>query len=258
MTSFGDMLKAWRMTRRLSQLDLSCEAIVSARHISFLETGRSRPSRDMVLHLSEVLAVPRSARNEFLSAAGFAPIYAAGTSNSEAMQPVKAAMSRLLDRHEPYPAVVISGLWRLLELNRPARHLFALAGLAQGDSLLEAIVDSGWGPGVLENWGEVGHHALLRLRMESLHAGGIAELDEAAARLAADPVIAAWRPSGPLPPVVPTIYRMGDQRLSLFSTIAKFSTAEDIVVADMHIELMFPADEEARLALEALNDQPSM
>ena len=115
------------------------------------------------------------------------------------------------------------------------------------------MAEPGWGPGVVENWGEVGHHAMVRLRAESLQAGGIAALDEAAARLAADPVIAAWRPEGPLPPVVATIYRAGDLRLSLFSTIAQFRSAEDIAVADLHIELMFPADEPARQALEALD-----
>lgn len=252
MTPFGEMLKSWRETRRLSQLALACEASVSARHISFLETGRSRPSRDMILRLSEVLAVPRAARNGFLCAAGFAPIYGAERPDSDALQPVLAALSRLLDRHEPYPGVVLDGLWRLRDLNRPARHLFALAGLAEGDSLLDALADPGWGRGVVENWGEVGHHTMLRLRMESLHAGGVTELNETASRLASDPLVAAWRPEGPLPPIVPTIYQVGDLRLSLFSTIAQFGSAEDIAVADLHIELMFPADEAARRALEAL------
>jgi transcriptional regulator with XRE-family HTH domain len=253
MARFGEMLKSWRETRRLSQLQLACEASVSARHISFLETGRSRPSRDMVLHLSEVLAVPRPSRNGLLAAAGFAPVYAAEPPDSDVLQPVLAAMSRLLVQHEPYPGVILDGLWCLRDLNRSARRLFGLAGLGPGDSLLDAMAEPDWGTGVVENWGEVGHHAMVRLRAESLQAGGIAALDEAAARLAADPVVAAWKPDEPLPPVVPTIYRAGDLRLSLFSTIAQFRGAEDIAVADLHIELMFPADEAARQALEALD-----
>ncbi|MFN3225665.1 MAG: helix-turn-helix domain-containing protein [Hyphomicrobiales bacterium] len=253
MNRFGEMLKSWRETRGLSQLQLACDASVSARHISFLETGRSRPSRDMVLHLSEVLAVPRTARNGLLAASGFAPVYAAEPPDSDGLQPVLAAMSRLLDRHEPYPGVILDGLWRLRDLNRSAHRLFGLAGLGPADSLLDAMAKPGWGPGVVENWGEVGHHAMVRLRAESLHAGGIAELDAAAARLAADPVVAAWKLEEPLPPVVPTIYRARDLRLSLFSTIAQFRSAEDIAVADLHIELMFPADAAAQQALDALD-----
>lgn len=255
MEKFGAKLKDWRLMRRLSQFNLANEASISARHISFLETGRARPSRDMVLHLAEVLQVPRAARNQLLGAAGFAPVHVCEKPDSAALRPILDATARLLERYEPYPAAVFDGLWHVVDLNASARRLFELAGLSRGDSLLNAMVEPGWGASIVENWGEVGHHAMLRLRMESTHLGGVAELDEAAAHLSADPIIAAWRPNNPLPPVVRTIYRVEDLHLEMFSTISQFRSAEDIAVAEMHIELMFPISEESRLTLEALADR---
>lgn len=252
LAQFGSLLKGWRSTRGLSQLQLAGLADVSARHISFLETGRARPSRDMVLHLSEVLDVPRPERNRLLYGAGFAALYRQEAPDSALLKPINDAITHLLSRHDPYPAIVLDGLWRLRHLNTAARALLKVAGLSEGDSLLKAICDPDWGPSIIENWGEVGHHTMVRLRSESLQAGGVSELDEAVARLAADPAIAAWRPTGPLPPVIPTIYRAGGLRLGLFSTFSQFRTAEDIVVADLNIELMFPADEETRGTLNAL------
>lgn len=250
MTTFADGLKHWRNTRRLSQLGLAVAAGVSSRHISFLETGRAGPSREMVLHLAQALEVPRAARNGLLGAAGFAPVYGRQPLDSDAMAPVRAAMLRTISRHDPYPAVVLDQVWRLVALNRSATWLMGILGLGEGDSLLDFAADPQRAAGLIVNWGEVGHHTLLRLRNESLHAGGIAALDRAAERLAQDPAVAAWRPTGPLPPVIPARLRVGDVELSLFSTLAQFGSAEDIALADMQIELMFPADEASRALLE--------
>jgi transcriptional regulator with XRE-family HTH domain len=114
----GSMLRDWRRRRRLSQLDLALEAGVSARHLSFLETGRSKPSREMVLHLADQLDVPLRDRNQLLLAAGFAPAYAERHIDAPELAPVREALDRVLTGHEPYPAAVVDRLWNLVAGNR--------------------------------------------------------------------------------------------------------------------------------------------
>ena len=114
----GTLLKDWRRRRRLSQLDLALEAGVSARHLSFVETGRSKPSREMVLHLAEQLDVPLRDRNHMLLAAGFAPAYEERAIDAPEMAPVREALDRVLAGHEPYPAVVVDRWWNLVAANR--------------------------------------------------------------------------------------------------------------------------------------------
>lgn len=258
MRDFPAALKGWRHARRLSQLQLSVEAGVSARHLAFLETGRSRPSRGMVLRLAEVLSLPRAEANGLLGAAGFAVQYPALPLDAAGMAAVRAAMGWTIRRHAPYPALILDRLWRIVALNGPAGRLFGPAGFREGSSLLDAMADLSVFSVLIENWEEVGHHTLLRLRAESARAGGVPELDVAAAVLAAEPRIAGFQAKGPARAVVPTIYRMGDVRLALFSTYAQFGAAEEVALADMKIELMFPADAEAEAVLLALGarDRP--
>lgn len=252
MQDFPQMLRHWRGQRRLSQLALADEAAVSARHVSFLESGRSRPSREMVVKLSDVLDLPRPARNDILQAAGFAPLYRQSGLEDAALAPVRAALDRVMARHDPYPAVLMDRDWRIVELNACAARLFGMAELGAGDSAL-AVLDLPGGPGsVIENWGEVGHHMLIRLKAESRLAGGIDTLDRAAHRLMQDPDVAAYTPDGSLPPVIPTIYRAEGLRLSLFSSFLQIGGAEDIALTDLRVELMFPADEPSAGVLEAM------
>lgn len=252
MQDFPAILRHWRGQRRLSQLALAAEAGVSARHVSFLESGRARPSREMVLRLSDALEMPRAARNEILGAAGFADLYPQSRLDGAALAPVRLALDRIMARHDPYPAVLIDREWTLVSLNAAATRLFGAAGLRQGDSAL-AMLDLPGGPvSVIENWGEVGHHMQQRLRAESRAAGGIDRLDRAAARLARDPEVAGYRPVGPLPPVIPTIYRAGRVRLSLFSSFLQIGGAEDIALTDLRLELMFPMDADSAAVLEAM------
>jgi hypothetical protein len=206
----------------------------------------------MVLRLAEVLAVPRADRNALLAAAGFASRFPQLALDAAEMEPVRAAMDWTIRRHEPYPAAVMDRLWRIVALNGPARMLFAPLGLSEGASLLEAVRADAPAR-FIENWGEVGHHMMTRLRMESARSGGIAELDSTAAHLARDPAVADRAAPDRPSPVLPTIYRAGDLRLSLFSTYAEFGTAEEIALAEMKIELMFPADEATASALCALS-----
>jgi transcriptional regulator with XRE-family HTH domain len=252
MQDFPTALRGWRRTRRLSQLQLASEAEVSPRHLAFLETGRARPSRQMVLRLADVLTLPRGEQNGFLAAAGFAPQFPVLPLAAEEMAQVRQAMGWMIDRHAPYPALILDRLWRIIALNPPARQLFGPVGLAEGTSLLAALADLTLFANLIENWVEVGHHTALRLKAESARAGGIADLDRAAAVLAADPGIAAFRPKATGRAVLPTVYRMGDTRLAMISTYAHFGAAEEVALSDMKIELMFPADTETAALLLAL------
>lgn len=238
MTQFSQTLKTWRNARRYSQLELACEAGVSSKHLSFLETGRASPSREMVARLGDALALPLAARNQLLAHAGFAARYGQRNWDTEEMAPVRAAVDYTLTQHAPYPAFAIDRLWRVLQTNAPAERLFGMMGITQGASLIEVILNEDVQL-LIENWPEVAHHSALRLRTESAAQGGIKELETAADALASTPLAQTQSAS----PVVPTIYRVGDLRLSLFSTIAQFGTPEDLTLDDLKIELFFPTDQ---------------
>ena len=252
MEDFAAVIRGWRRKRHLSQLDLALSAEVSARHISFLESRRAKPSRQMVLRLAEVLEMPRRDRNMLLTSAGFASHYPSLPLDDAAMAQVRAAMEWMISRHAPYPALVMDRLWRLVAINAPAALLMGSLSIREGDSLLDVLCAPDGLRRHIENWPEIGYHTMTRLRMESARAGGIAALDRAAQHLAGLPEIANWRPPPQLPAVVPAIYRAGDLRLSLFSTFAQFSTAEDVALAEMKIEMMFPADPATESLLKAL------
>ena len=247
MTQFPQTLKTWRKARHFSQLDLALEADVSARHISFLETGRARPSRDMIARLGDAMQLPLATRNQMLTHAGFAPRYRSRDWNAAEMAPIRAALAHTLHSHAPYPAFAVNRLWKVLHMNRPAQSLFGLLGVSEGSSLLD-LVTSEVLPAMIENWPRVAQHSAQRLRTESAAQGGVPELDAAADHLAKTPAPDAE----PLGPVVPTIYTAGPLRLSLFSTIAQFGTPEDITLDDLKIELFFPADAETEAALRSL------
>jgi len=244
-------MKDWRQRRRMSQLDLGLAANVSARHIAFLETGRARPSRSMVLQLSEALQMPRQSRNDMLQAAGFASAYRASALTDEAMVAARAAVDWTLQRHNPYPAFAIDRWFTLVAANPAAQRLFIGAGvtLGPGDSLLDAMSVGGPLRQVIVNWPDVARQVAARLKTESLHLGGDSVLDAAAASLRADVPSVHPAEAGPLPAFVPTDIRFGDTVLSLLSIVAQFGTAEDMTITDLRIELMFPANEATRAAL---------
>jgi len=249
--SFGTLMRHWRNERRMSQLDLALAADVSARHISFLETGRARPSRKMVVALSETLDVPRATRNVLLTAAGFAQAYRARDLDDDDMTAVRQAMDWMLERHCPYPAIAFDRHWRLVQVNAVSDALLASLDLGIGDSMLDAFLRDGAFAQALENAEDVARHMIVRLRTESAHVGGDAVLDEAISRLAARLGDRAPASHDAMPAVIPARFRVGDVVLSLFSTIAQFGSTEDIALADLKIELMFPADSATREALLA-------
>ncbi|MEL6452198.1 MAG: helix-turn-helix transcriptional regulator [Pseudomonadota bacterium] len=247
MSDFPGTLRTWRKARRLSQLDLAGEAEVSSRHISFLEQGRARPSREMVARLSDALALPLDARNQMLTHAGFAARYPARAWDAADMARVRAAVDHMLARHAPYPALAVDRLWTVQAMNGPAAALFGSVGLVTGGSMLDLMV-SDVAPQVIENWPDVAHHACMRLRTESAAQGGVPALDRVADHLGRVP-----GPRGDATqPVIPTILRVGDQRLSIFATLAQFGTPEDVTLDDLKVELYFPSDAATEAALRQM------
>lgn len=249
--SFGALLKDWRGQRRMSQLDLGLAANVSARHISFLETGRAKPSQSMVLSLAETLEVPLAIRNVLLTAAGFAQAYTARSLDDDEMAYVRAAMDWMLERHVPFPAIALDRHWRIVRLNTVSATLLSAMDLAEGDSLLDALINGGPFADALENHEEIARHMVSRLRTESAHLGGDDVLDRAAAVMASALRDDAPVPEGHLPAIIPARYRTNGVVLSFFSTISQFGSTGDIALADLKIELMFPADDFTREVLTA-------
>lgn len=249
MEPFGNLLKHWRQRRRYSQLELAIAANVSSRHISFLETGRSRPSRTMVLQLSDVMDVPRGERNTLLASAGFSAAYAARDDDSSDLRFVHEAIGWTLQRHDPYPAIAFDRHWRVVQMNRCATALLGRLGVAAGDSLLDAFLSPGPLRDALVNWHEIAREMRTRLRTESRHYGGDPVLEAAIDQFDALNTDDRDESRAPYPAVIPVVFRAGPHDLSFFSTIAQFGSAEDIALADLKIEMMFPADEATRRAL---------
>ncbi|MDA0160244.1 helix-turn-helix transcriptional regulator [Solirubrobacter ginsenosidimutans] len=243
MSQIGPLLKTWRTKRRLSQLDLALEAGVSTRHLSFVETGRSRPSEQMVVHLAEQLDVPLRERNRMLLAAGYAPIYSQRPLNE--LGPVKDALDQLLKSHEPFPAIVVDRAWNVVAANAAIPMLTAGAA----PHLLEPPINAlrlslhpdGMAPRIV-NLGEWRAHLLRDLEAQ-VAASNDDELTQLLEELQALP-----GPEGePAPHEVFVPLRItspGGGELRFLSTRTTFATAVDVTVSELAIESFFPADAE--------------
>ncbi len=248
--AIGDHLREWRQRRRLSQLDLALEAEISTKHLSFLETGRAQPSRDMVLRLAERLDVPLRERNVLLVSAGYAPVFPQRTLDDPALQQARKAVDLVLKGHEPYPALVVDRHWTLVAHNAAVPRLLAGAApkLMQPpvNVLRLSLHPEGLAPRI-ENLAEWRAHLLARLRQQ---------ID-----VTADPVLtklfdelAAYPAPGGAKAgranvqqeyagvVVPLRFRTEAGTLSFFSTTTIFGTPVDVTLAELAIESFFPAD----------------
>jgi transcriptional regulator with XRE-family HTH domain len=247
MRPVGQLLREWRQRRRMSQLELALEAAVSTRHLSFLETGRSKPSREMVLHLADQLEVPLRERNYLLLAAGYAPVYSETALDSPQMAAVREAVRQVLGGHEPYPAVVVDRGWNLVDANRSVA-LFTddvpAELLAPPTNVLRlSLHPDGLAPRIL-NLGEWRTHLLDRLRRQIVLTADCelaALYDEVRAYPCGRPEPEIELP-GPGAVVVPLRIRHGDRELAFLSTVATFGTPLDVTVAELVIESFFPAD----------------
>ena len=254
---FGAHLRAWRARRRTSQLDLALAADVSARHVSFLETGRARPSRAMVLRLAAELDVPHEARNRWLDAAGLAPAYQRRAADAEEMRAAHAAVAWMVDRHDPYPGFALDRHWRIARANRAALRLLGGFGIEEGDSLLDALLNLPALQAAIANLDEVAAHTRARLAAQARHYGDDLVLQaalEALDSFARAPGAELHAEPEPTGAFVPVRYRAGGTELSFFSALAQFHTAQDVGLAELAVELMFPADEATRLALVAAEE----
>lgn len=257
----GELLRQWRELRRLSQLEFSIQADISTRHLSFVETGRSNPSRDMVLHLAEELQVPLRERNHLLLAAGFAPVYSETALDSPQLTAVRAAVRQVLTGHQPYPAVVVDRGWNLIDANAGAG-LFTeglpLDLLAPPMNVLRASLSpDGMAPRII-NLGEWRSHLLGRLRRQvALTADpGVSALLTELEGFPCDQPEPEYELPGPGEIVVPLRLRHGDGELAFFSTVTTFGTPLDITVAELVIEAFYPADQATTAVLRALPDTP--
>jgi transcriptional regulator with XRE-family HTH domain len=254
MNGFGELLKQWRATRRVSQLALAHEAEVSARHISFLETGRARPSREMVLVLASALDIPLRERNGMLAAAGFAAVYAESEGASPSWAPVRRAIDAILQRQEPCPAVVMNRQWDVVRSNEAATRFFGwlLGAVDEPPNVLRMMFHPERLRPWVANWDEVAPALIRRVHREAL--AGV--LDEPTRALLAEIltwVPPRWRmldPDAPLSPLVPVHFRKDGVSLRFFSTVTTLGTPQDITLQELRIECFFPEDEqtEARMA----------
>jgi transcriptional regulator with XRE-family HTH domain len=252
---FGLALKAARAGRRVSQLALALEAGVSARHLSFLESGRAMPSREMVLMLAEAMALPLAQRNRLLHAAGFAGVYPASPLSSEAVAPFRAILAQMMENHAPAPALLCDRHWNVLEASASAAALLAplLAGgspgLAGPPNVFRLMACHPRAGELIVNLAEVLHESLERLVLEQCQAGDDPALADLIALVRAAVARQPWRPPARArSPVVPVRFRDGDNVLSFLSVVAQCGTSEDVTVRDLRLELLFPADDVTRRA----------
>jgi transcriptional regulator with XRE-family HTH domain len=255
----GDLLREWRQRRRMSQLDLSLEADISTKHLSFLETGRSQPSRDMVLLLAEQLEIPLRERNVLLVAAGFAPIFAERRLEDPALQAARKAVDLVLAGHEPYPALAVDRHWTLIAANGAVGRLIggADASLLQPpvNVLRLSLHPKGLAPRIA-NLPEWRAHLLARLRRQ-IEVSADPVLTELLQELGAYPAPGAAR-SRPANEreyagvLVPLQFTTEQGVLSFFSTTTVFGTPLDITLSELALESFFPADATTGEALRRL------
>jgi transcriptional regulator with XRE-family HTH domain len=245
----GELVRQWRERRRLSQLELALDAEISTRHLSFVETGRSQPSRAMVLRVAEQLDLPLRERNHLLVAAGYAPVYPETALDAPPMAAVRAAVRQVLTGHEPYPAVVVDRAWNLVDATASLA-LFtagiAPALLAPPANVLRASLHPDGLASRIVNLGEWRAHLLGRLRRQIAYTAdpALAALyDELRAYPCNQPEPEIELP-GPGDIVVPLHLRHGDRVLAFFGIVATFGTPLDITVAELAIEAFYPADPE--------------
>ena len=268
LNSFGELLRRWRMTRHVSQLELALEAEVSARHISFIETGRANPSREMVVMLASVLDVPLRERNTLLVAAGFAPVYHETDLNAPAMAQVRLAFELLLKQHEPFGAIVFNRFWDLVMANESYLNLTAQLSATTDNPLspyailptprlniLKMLFDpAAWKPHIV-NWDQVARSTLDRLHREAMQYRDPALRDLLHTLLAYPGVPARWREPDfdtPSDVIIPVELRFGDAILRLFSTVTTLGTPQDITLQELRIESFHPADEQTANFVRAM------
>ena len=256
-SAFTVAVKKWRKLRKLSQMDLALDAGISQRHLSFMESGRSKPSRDMVLSLCQALDLPLRERNLFLTGAGFAPVFKERSLECKDMEVIDKALEMSLAHHEPYPAIVADRNWNLLKANQAAIGFMGLLGELEqvwqkvdpkGEKNIYRMTfhPSGMRP-LISNWPELARTMLLRLQREVASDPDNTSLQtllsEVTELSGIDLSIGLSDMINPLAPILPMELNAGGITLKVFSMISTFGTALDITAEELKIETFFPADE---------------
>ncbi|MDE1996218.1 MAG: helix-turn-helix transcriptional regulator [Rhizobiaceae bacterium] len=253
--SVGELLRQWRVLRGKSQLDLALDTGISQKHVSFVETGRSTPSRQMVIDLADALRVPLRDRNDFMLAAGYAPVYRQEPPDALPAQSVGRAIRRMLQQHEPFPAIVLDRYWNVLETNRSAPAFFGkfidLSQRPRPRNLLHLMFDPAGMRPHLADFHETARGLLRRVQREAV--GHV--IDERTRNLLAELTsypdvptdLAAVAPDATLP-IVPIRFRAGKTVLPLFSLITTVGTPQTIAAEEIRLESMFPIDNDAENA----------
>jgi transcriptional regulator with XRE-family HTH domain len=258
--TIGPLLQYWRKARSLSQLALATEAEVSPRHICFLETGRAKPSRAMVMLLSSVLEVPLRERNALLLAAGFAPVYAETSLDAPELGAVQTALLAILRQQEPFPAVVMNRHWDIVRTNDAAQRFFGLLlgdGASSGPANVVRLMfnPNGLRPYV-SNWEAVAETLVQRVHREAV--GGIADAatEELLAEVLAYPDVPKRLHrldlSTPSVPVIPVCFRKGEHAFNFFSTVTTLGTPQDVTLQELRIECFYPSDKATEERARAL------
>jgi transcriptional regulator with XRE-family HTH domain len=246
----GLLLRQWRDVRGKTQLDLSFDAGVSQKHISFVESGRSIPSRQMLLDLAQALDIPLRERNELLVAAGYAPLYSDQALDAPVMNSITRALQRMLRQHEPFPAIVMDRHWNVLMTNDAAPQLFNcfidMAARPSPRNLLHLMFDPAGMRPFVANWSETARGLLARVYREAL--GHV--IDEKTKALLAElsqypGVKPEWRAPSPndVMPMIPLAFVKDGVRLNYFSMITTVGTPQTVTAEELRIECMFPADD---------------
>lgn len=260
--AFGLLLKQWRLHRNFSQLDLSGASGVSQRHISFIESGRAHPSRQMVLKLATVLDVPLRQQNKMLTTAGFAPVYSELDLSAPEVAPIRRALEFMLRQQEPYPALVMDRYWNQVQTNQGAVKLLGwlLAGQSVpkeiGPNLMKLMLHPEGAKTHIANWEEIAPHLIHRVYRESLAEGQDAKSRKLFEELMAYPSIQAlWQ----VPvkdnwqfPILTINFLKDSQQLSFFVTLTTLGTPQDITLQELRLECLFPADESSERQFQTL------
>jgi transcriptional regulator with XRE-family HTH domain len=269
-SQLGNLLRHWRNVRGRNQLDLSIETGVSQRYISFIESGRSNPSRQTLLEIAQVLDVPLRERNTLLLSAGYAPVYSEAPWNSIQMQSVTKALERILRQHEPFPAIVMDRYWNVLMTNESAPRFFnGFIDMSRREgprNMLHLMFDPEGMRPFVENWDEVASGLIRRVHSEATGRFVDEKIKDLLAALLAYPGGTTSRTSPanrsmqnnlgqrnqsnarlgspPILPVIPITFRKGETALNYFSMVTTVGTPQTIAAQEMRIESMFPADED--------------
>ena len=242
---FGRYMKLWRRQRGLSQLDLAIRADLSQRHVSFIETGRSRPREDVVNRVAEALEVPIRDRNILLEAAGLAHSYPEVGLSDDACAPFSNAIRMLLEAHEPFPAYVINRWWDLVDANAAGRRAFPENG-KDPINLVDAILGPGPVRGMIDNFSAVGWVFLRRMRRDAANSGPDERLEDLLKRAEGymkDVPVDEEETGSEL--AICAHLRIGDQVIKTVSMEARFATAREVTLDELRVSLVFPRDEEA-------------